>query len=278
MRDQATELRNLVLRSARQRAAHSGPPPRLVVVSGGRAGVGATTLAINLSVALSELGSRVVLADVDPDSPAVAARCGLAPANAREPLSARRDIHEILTLGPAGVQIAPGPWQEGPLPGSRESAPQRLLRQFQSLGRHADLILLDVGCRVSDATRRFWHAADDVVLVTTPDAAALMDSYAAIKSQLTADARAHLHLIVNRVADEQLGRDVFGRLDKSCRRFLDCSLGLLGLVPADEALVEAQQAAQPLLVTAVDSPAVAPIRHLANALSDGEPPAARFAA
>ena len=64
MRDQADELRQLV----RQRAvkpAHEGPGARVVVVAGGAAGVGATTVAVNLAVALARQGRRAVFVDAD---------------------------------------------------------------------------------------------------------------------------------------------------------------------------------------------------------------------
>ena len=65
MIDQATELRKLVLRAMREQPIITGPPPRLIVLTGGKSGVGVTTIAVNLSVALAEQGSRVVIVDAD---------------------------------------------------------------------------------------------------------------------------------------------------------------------------------------------------------------------
>ena len=49
----------------RQRAAESGPAPRLIVLISGRPAVGVSTLTVNLAVALSESGKRVMLLDAD---------------------------------------------------------------------------------------------------------------------------------------------------------------------------------------------------------------------
>ncbi|MEX0818879.1 MAG: AAA family ATPase, partial [Pirellulaceae bacterium] len=77
MIDQATELRKLVLRAMRGRAVTTGPPPRLMVVTGGKEGAGVTTMAVNLSVTLAEQGQRVVIVDADPHRSDVASLCGL---------------------------------------------------------------------------------------------------------------------------------------------------------------------------------------------------------
>src|SRR5687768_9583295 len=67
MRDQADELRQLVLRGGcgSSSAPRSGiwERPRLVAVCGGQAGVGTTTVALNVSIALVRAGRRAVYVD-----------------------------------------------------------------------------------------------------------------------------------------------------------------------------------------------------------------------
>ncbi len=134
MSDQADELRRLVLLDPRTGAAGGDERPRLLVIAGAKGGVGATTTAVNLAVALADHGARVVLLDADPPRAGVASLCGLdSPHGVADVLAARRDIHEVLVRGPAGIQVAPGVWapdrrlfrDHGPAtPLSRESQPQ----------------------------------------------------------------------------------------------------------------------------------------------------------
>ena len=42
--------------------------------------------------------------------------------------------------------------------------------ELDRLGRHADVVVLDAGSGLNHVVRRFWQAADVVLLVTTPDA------------------------------------------------------------------------------------------------------------
>ena len=268
MMDQATELRKLVLRSLRENAAALGPPPRLIALASGRAGVGTTTLAVNLAVGLAELGARVVIVDADPHRADVAPLCGLSAAGVASAYAATsHDIHEMLRLGPAGVQIVPG-WQLGN--GPRDSsgmAHERLQRQLRSLGRHAEIVVLDLGSGDRDLLRRFLNSADEVWLVTTPDDAAVMDSYACLKMNQTEGPAIRLQVVVNQATGQPAATDVHQRLEQSCRRFLGSSIGLAGWVPFDPSAARAREASVPLLLFDPGSPAAQAIHRLAGQLS-----------
>lgn len=232
MLDQATELRKLVLRSVRETVPEGSPPPPLLVLCGGHSGVGVTTMAIQLSVALSSQGCRVVLVDADLHRPAVAAACGLSDdAGIADVLAARRDIHEVLQPGTSGVQVVAGGGTLGGAAPWGEVAQQRLFRQLQKLGRHADLITLDAGSGGHEVMRRFWQVADHVLLVTTPEPLAVMEAYATLKRLAGLHPLAMLRLLVNRTADLQAAEDVHRRVCEASERFLELSVGLLGAVP-----------------------------------------------
>ena len=265
MRDQATELRNLVLRSARIRTAEVAPAPRLITVSGGKRGVGVTTLALNLAAALSELGARVVLVDADFESGDVAQKCQLVEgANVADVMEARRDIHEVLQRGPGGLLVVPGT-VTGERHESSEVGQHRLLRQCQTLGRHADLVVLDAGNGATKAVRRFWQAADDVALVTTPEAVSVMDAYATLKTHVSPRNNALLHLVVNRATEACEAEDVHRRIDQSCRRFLGFGIQWLGHLPVDPEVTASGQRRTPFVDDAC--PAAHAINQLAQQLN-----------
>lgn len=258
MPDQATELRKLVLRAAREATLEVGPPPRLLVLTGGKGGVGVTTIAVNLSIALADQGTRVVLVDADLHRADVATLCGLAEQRSvADVLTSRRDIHEVLVRGPAGIQIVPGLWAPGNVADYSEKSQLRLLRQLRLLGPHADIVVVDVGGGSNEVVRRFWQAADDVLLVTTPDAVAVMDAYATIKTLRAGGDIERMRLIVNSARNVGEAADVHRRLDQSCQRFLGCSLGLLGHVPPDEAVTLAARQAAPFVSAATGDAAQA---------------------
>lgn len=270
MRDQATELRKLVLAAPRDAAVGTGTPPRLLVLSGAKGGVGTTTAAVNLAVALADHGARVVLVDADLQRADVTTLCGLHDhQGTHDVLASRRDIHEVLLRGPAGIQIVPGIWAPGAGGGYSEKNQHRLLRQLRALGRHAEWVLVDIGHGAPEVASRFWQAADDVLLVTTPDNVAVMDAYATLKSLLSENIRPALRLLVNRAGDPGEAADVHRRLDQSCRRFLGREIRLIGQVPVDPQIPAAAEVHRPLLTVAASSGgAHAIVQAAARLLSD----------
>jgi flagellar biosynthesis protein FlhG len=208
---------------------------RTLVVSGGKPGVGATTLAVNLAAVLAQDALRIVLVDADLYRAEVAARCGLTGSlGIGDVLAGRKTIHEVLQRGPSGMQVLAGGASAEIRSSIGERTIQRLLRQTRTLGPHSDLLIIDAGNQPSEFTARLWEAADNLLLVTSPDAVAVMDSYALIKTLLSRHSLVRpVTLIVNQAADEAVAADVHRRIDQSCRRFLGLSINFAGGVPQD---------------------------------------------
>ena len=234
MFNQAEKLRRLVTRSS-----FAGRPQdhgsKLLAISGGRQGAGATTVAVNLALTLASDALRVVLVDADFSQPGIAARCGIADAiGIGDILAGRKSVHEAIQRGPAGLQVVAGLRAGESLGSLPERVSQRVLRQLQSLGPHADWVVIDCGQQSRSLIAEFWSSAHQVLLVTSPDAVAVMDSYSLIKTMLSSQKLAPpLGLVVNQADDEAAAADVYRRVEQSCRRFLEFSPEFAAALPHD---------------------------------------------
>jgi len=149
MRDQAEELRSLVLKSIKPQGLRDARTPCVVAAIGGKGGVGTTTFSVNLSVALAQLGHRVVVVDAHLGRSDVAALCRLRERyGIFDVLAARRDIHEVLEAGPAGIQVLPGTWGPEHLTEISKFSRQRFMKRLKNLGPHTDWIVVDAGSQV----------------------------------------------------------------------------------------------------------------------------------
>lgn len=231
MLDQADRLRALVREAAVGGLSAATPAPYKLVVAGSKGGVGATTVALELSVTLARQGSRTVLVDADLNRPDLAALCGLDPSDTiADVLSGRRTVHETLHRGPGGVQILPAAWSSNTVPDCSPPAQQRLLGELDRLGRHADVIVLDIGCGLNHVIRRYWNTADEVLLVTTTDNVALLDAYAAIKVLAAGRDDLPIKTLVN-LANADSAAGVHVRIAHAARKFLDREIEHAGHVP-----------------------------------------------
>jgi flagellar biosynthesis protein FlhG len=220
MHDQADELRQLVRQSA-CRPTVSGPGAPLIVVGGGKGGVGTTTTAVNLAVALARQGRRAVFVDADLDHGGNANfGQGHASGSILDVLAGRCTVHEVLERGPSGIQVIAGRWASGHVSEPSVRAHERFIAALKDLAPHADVVIIDGGSSRTQFARRLWHAADAVLVVTTSERLAIMDAYAAIKAMTGGDRPVSRHVVVNCEADATAAGDVQSRIAEACDRFL----------------------------------------------------------
>jgi flagellar biosynthesis protein FlhG len=230
MHDQASELRQMMRQRLAAGAPHALSAP-LVVVSGGKGGVGTTTVAVNLAVALARQGRRAVFVDADLDH---GGHSDLAAEALRgsviDVLAGRRSMHEALERGPSGIQVLLGEWASGESCDFSAAAHDRFVAELKNLAPHADVVVVDAGSSRSPLVRRLWSAASAVVVVATTDATAVMNAYAAIKT-MAVDGESTLYTVVNRVGDAAEAAEVHLRIAAACRKFLARRTGDAGFVP-----------------------------------------------
>jgi|GEM_PF-983191 len=238
IQDQASRLRQWVRQYASGETGVGGRMPRLVVFLGGRAGVGVTTLAMNLAAAFGACRMRTVLLDCDLGRADATRRCSL---RSRETLSdvvsSGRTLADILQTTPAGFHLAPGIGPGEKLLGDPRYSSQRILEGLRSLAGWAEMVLVDLGAQLTAWTRSLWRAGDARLIVTTPDQNVLMDTYAALKLLTTQVGLAPVHLVVNLASGPPEAQEVYDRLARTCLRFLALPVSLAGFVPVDAGLV-----------------------------------------
>jgi flagellar biosynthesis protein FlhG len=235
MADQAERLRKLVIDAAPS-VRGAGALPPTIVVTGGKGGVGATTVAINLAATLAQHGRRTVLVDAAPNADA-AHLVGIDVERGHtleDVLAGSLEAADALSIGPAGITLLAGQWASAGSPDRSPKSLDRLLEQLHPLCELADALVIDAGSGVTNWTRGLWQEAEMVLVVTTPDDVAVMDTYATIKRCIAAnentDENIDVRVLVNACQDAATATDVQSRLSASCRRFLGRSIGRAPLV------------------------------------------------
>lgn len=263
--DQATDLRELVRQCAVPHVPSTTQRLRRVVVFGGKGGVGTTTIAVNLAVAMARRKVRSLLIDAAGSDAAIL--CGIEPRHTlADVLRGSHGLVEALQAGPAGVQILPGcrgVTQEGDI---QAAAWDNLLAQAPAASPRLGAVVLDGGSQPDRTANRLWQAADHVLLVAAPEPAAIMGTYAIAKLLAEKAAGASVSVVVNLAPSREAAEEVHGRIVQACRRFLGLSLPMAGWVPCDTQVPRATAAGEPVMIASPDCPASRQIDALAGAI------------
>jgi flagellar biosynthesis protein FlhG len=244
MPDQAEHLRELIHAGAvncvkPQAAGAAGLP--MVVVTGARLGVGATTVAVNIAAALADRGERVLVVDAVDGQSNMAELTGVRTSAGyvlADVTAGHCNLGDAIVGGPAGVKFVTAVGRVSRHdPAFRRDAATRqkqLLTQLQQLRGEFDVLVIDTGAGLSRVAQRLWLRAAMVVVVTTDDDAAVMDAYATIKRHV-AGARGtnleNVRMLVNQAENERRAADAERRLSSCGRRFLGCEIAALAALP-----------------------------------------------
>ena len=277
MTDQATRLRQMVgidtaempedLSFMQTRAWGN---VRVIAITSGKGGVGKTNLAVNLALALRRRGLRVLVIDADLGMANVDILLGSASRKYLLDL-VRPDVKldDVIVETPHGIQyISGGSGIEKAL--AYDHAEKLLLQQkLADCATRADLILVDTGAGLGRNVMDFILAADEVLLVTTPEPTSLTDAYAVMKAYSIYATRKNLRLIINRVYEPKESREVAMKLQRAAEKFLHMKVPCLGYVFEDTAVTKAVRRQAPLLKETPNAAAARCIDALAQALLTG---------
>jgi flagellar biosynthesis protein FlhG len=265
MPDQATELRRLARQAHGADSSAGCARPLLVVVAGGKGGVGTTTIAVNLAALLAREGRRAMLADMSPAGSDAAILCRLAGRRTvADVLAGRRGVAEALEAGPGGLQVLAGQWGSSEVWQAAASADDQLIEQFQGLSQVADFVVVDAGNIPTRIAQRLWHASDRVLLVATPELASVMSTYAAVKTLAADNGLIPIHTVVNMAPSAAAADDVHARLALACRRFLGLRVQAAGHVCQASQVEDARRRGQPFVLASPGCPASRQIGQLAR--------------
>ena len=236
-------------------------------IASGKGGVGNTNVTANLATALAHKAQRVLAIDADVGLANLDLLFGVKPVyTIADFFSGAAALDEIVTTTAQGVLLLPG--TNGVQSLTALSGAQKLVLAgaLDNLARRVDIVLVDTCSGISDAVTYFAAAAQEIVVVATPEAASLTDAYALIKLLASDYGEKRFQVLANNVEDEEQARRLFDTLSQAAVRFLNVSLDYFGWIPRDPRLLAAAAQSRLVVEEAKNAPSARSFDVLANRL------------
>ncbi len=253
-----------VQRVAEATMRHS-EPVRVIAVSGGKGGVGKTTVSVNLASALALAGRQVMLLDGDLGLANVDVLMGISPRyTLAHVLSGERTLQEVIVQAPNGIRIAPGASGVARMANLSPAEHIGLVRAFSGLGSEIDTLIVDTSAGIADGVLRFSQAAQHVLLVIRDEPASITDAYALMKVLSREHNVQRFRVLVNMTRQPGEALAVFQRLQRVTARYLEAVVEFVGEIPDDDMLGRAIREQRPVLDAYPNSKASLAFKNLAR--------------
>jgi flagellar biosynthesis protein FlhG len=216
---------------------------KTIAVASGKGGVGKTNVVANLAISMSKLGKQVMIVDADLGLSNIDALLHLSPNhNIQHLLNGGMKLKDIVVEGPHGIQIIPASSGVQELIALDDYQRLKLLEEFDAYDDDIDVLLIDTAAGISEDVAFFCNAAQEIIIVTSPEPTAITNTYALIKVLYTRYQERDFHLLVNSAKDADEAFEVFRRISLAAEKFLSISLDYLGYLPFDESVHSAVRA------------------------------------
>jgi len=233
MQNQANKLKNIIKNDTR-----TSNNTKFIAITSGKGGVGKSTVSANMANILAKNGYKVALFDAD---------IGLAnldvilnvriKKNILHVLKGECSLKDIIVPVNKNLILIPGESGDEILKYGDQFIFERFFDETAMLD-DLDFVIVDTGAGIGGHIQLFLEAADEVVIVTVPDPAAITDAYATIK--VTSKIKNNLHLILNMVRNEREATLIFEKIKKVALSNIgdDLELNLIGKLPNDKLIAK----------------------------------------
>jgi flagellar biosynthesis protein FlhG len=217
-------------------------PVKVIAVTGGKGGVGKTTVSANLAVSIAAQGREVMLVDADLGMANVDVILGLHTRfHLGHVVKGECTLEEAIVTGPHGLQIVPAASGIKRMANLSATEQAGIIRAFSDLYHRVEVLVVDTAAGLHDSVLTFSQAAHHVVVVVCDEPASITDAYALIKVLSREHGVQRFQILANQTRRSGEGPDLFQKISRVCDRFLNVTLEFAGSIPFDDYLRRAVQ-------------------------------------
>ncbi|SFD80199.1 flagellar biosynthesis protein FlhG [Lentibacillus persicus] len=232
--DQAAKLRQRMHDELVTREA------KTIAIASGKGGVGKSNVALNFSLELASHDNKVLLFDLDIGMGNVDILLGLeSDTTLADMFENYLSIHDVIKTGPRGMAYAAAGSALNDFFSLSRHDMAYFFQQYEELIPAYDYIIFDMGAGASFEMLSFVFAANECIVVTTPEPTSITDAYGLIKYIANSKPDMPVSVIMNRSRSVKNGQQALERFHRVIEQFLEMDIRKLGILPEDKTVSDA---------------------------------------
>ena len=240
---------------------------KTIAVTSGRGGIGKVNVTVNLALAMNKLGRNVLIMTAELGLGDIEALLHVSPKyHLQHLLNNSLLLKDILVESPSGIKILSAGNGSQKLAALTEFQQLKLVGMLDACTSDIDVLLIDAASDISENVAFFCSAAQEIIIVTPPEDAAIADTAKFITVLYNRHQQKQFNVLINSAKNPRASLEAFRRLSLATEHCRSISLDYLGFLPHDEAVRTAIRAKQAFMDLYPQCPASKKISEISEKL------------
>jgi len=226
---------------------------RIITVTSGKGGVGKTNITTNLSLHLAAMGFNPCILDADLGLANINILLGINPEyTLKDVINNNIELSDIIIKDYHGIDIIPGSSGIENIASIDQECLNKLIESFSPINDY-DFLFIDTAAGISPDIISFCIAANEIIIVITPEPTSLTDAYALLKVLTNNGFDGNVLIIVNNCKSSAVAKKTYAGFKHVVIKYLSLNIKPLGVILEDSNIPQSVREQKPFIINFPDT-------------------------
>ncbi|KLO24876.1 MULTISPECIES: MinD/ParA family ATP-binding protein [unclassified Marinitoga] len=194
---------------------------KIILVTGGKGGVGKSIIAVNTAVNLAKMNKKVLIFDTDAGFANASILLGVSPSvSIKDYFDKRLTLDECIIKTPYGIKLLSTGMDIKDWISFQKNFTRKAIEEFFNIAKEHDYVIIDVSAGYNENLKPFYIAADNILLVTTPEPTAIVNAYTVVKALSILEVDGIVDVVINMIRKKSEANTAEQVLRKTIKEYL----------------------------------------------------------